>query len=67
MAKGLESCKACTIAVCPYPHDIELACPMRAQFEKKRCYSKKLMDYYTSRQGVKASAPGDKKTGPSYA
>ncbi len=55
----MESCKACTAAVCPFPHDIEMACPVRAQFEKKRCYSRKLADYYTSRQ--QSAAPDDKK------
>lgn len=59
--KGLASCRACKSAVCPYPHNVEMACPVRAQFEKSRCYSKKLSDYYTTRVKADPSASGDKR------
>lgn len=60
-AKGLASCNACTAAVCPFPHSLEMACPVRSQFEKTRCYSSKLSRYYTARQQTDTPPTGDRK------
>lgn len=59
--RGFASCSACTSEVCPFPHDIEMVCPVRAQFEKPRCFSRRLADYYTTRLGTKAPPAQDRK------
>ncbi len=38
-----------------------MACPVREQFEKPRNFSRKLADFYGSRQTVEPSAPGERK------
>ena len=49
VSKGLTSCKECT-AVCQFPRNLEIVCPVRSHFEKKRMYSRKLSDHYVGRQ-----------------
>lgn len=48
-SKGLTSCDECN-AVCPFPRNLEMVCPVRAHFEKKRMYAHKLSDYFLDRQ-----------------
>ena len=48
-SKGLTSCSECTSAVCSFPKDIELVCPVRARFEKMRNYQSKLAVHYEAR------------------
>lgn len=60
-SKGVASCGACTSEICPFPHDIEMACPVRAQFEKPRNYCRKLADFYTSRHAPERPAPDSRK------
>lgn len=50
VSKKLNSCKDCSSAVCPIPRSLEIVCPIRNHFEKKRCYSRKLSDYFQRRQ-----------------
>lgn len=48
-AKGLPSCKECSIVVCQIVATLESVCPVRAHYEKKRCYARKISDYFTGR------------------
>jgi redox-sensing transcriptional repressor len=47
--RGIRQCGQCHDAVCPYVRNAEEVCPVRADFEKKRCYSRKLTEHLTSR------------------
>ncbi len=47
--KGFASCTECT-AVCPFPRNLEMVCPVRSHFEKKRMYSRRMSDYYVNRE-----------------
>ena len=45
---NIASCKDCTESICPYTRSPEMVCPVRANFEKKRCYTRKLSDHFAS-------------------
>jgi len=48
-SKNLVSCDTCTSVVCQFPKNLEVVCPVRARFEKKRCYTRKLAEHYFAR------------------
>jgi len=56
VSKQLISCKDCSSAVCQFPRALEMVCPVRAQFEKKRCYARKMSDHFRERQEKNAGA-----------
>lgn len=49
-AKGLTSCGECSEVVCAFSRDLEMVCPVRSHFEKKRCYSRRLSEHFRQRQ-----------------
>ena len=49
-SKNLTSCRECSEVVCAFSRDLEMVCPVRMHFEKKRCYSRKLSEYFVKRQ-----------------
>lgn len=55
VSKGFTSCKECT-AVCQFPRNLEMVCPVRCHFEKKRMYARKLSDHYVGRRQESADA-----------
>lgn len=66
-SKNLTSCEECTAMVCPFSRDLEMVCPVRSHFEKKRCYSRKLSEHFFERQhgggeGKKAGSKISDKT-----
>lgn len=46
----ITSCKECAEPTCPFTKSPEMACPVRARFEKRRSYGRTISDYYASRQ-----------------
>jgi redox-sensing transcriptional repressor len=49
-SRNVASCRECTEPVCPFTRSTEMACPVRAAFEKSRCYTRKLAEAYSNRQ-----------------
>ena len=49
-SKHLTSCSECSVAVCAFSRNLEMVCPVRSRFEKKRCYSRRLSEYFVERQ-----------------
>ena len=47
---NVTRCNECTEPVCPFTKSPEMVCPVRAQFEKRRTYGRKISDYYSNRQ-----------------
>jgi len=61
VSKQIKSCKECSSPVCPFPRNLEIVCPIRDHFEKKRCYTRKLSDHFGERQQESTdTSPGDK-------
>lgn len=48
-SSGLTTCKECRSIVCKFDRSLEMVCPVRANFEKKRCYSRKLAGHIHNR------------------
>lgn len=48
--KKVESCTDCTAAACHIASKLEKVCPVRADYEKKRCYVRKLSEHFKERQ-----------------
>ena len=49
-SKNLASCRECSVVVCPFSRDLEMVCPVRSHYEKKRCYARKLSEHFLDRQ-----------------
>ena len=49
VSRDATQCMKCVDAVCPFIRDLETVVPIRAQFEKKRCYMKKLSEHFVGR------------------
>lgn len=52
-SKNIASCSDCNEAVCTFHRNLEMVCPVRAHFEKKRCYARKMAEHYRDRQAAK--------------
>jgi redox-sensing transcriptional repressor len=47
---NIATCSDCTEALCSFTRSVEMVCPVRANFEKKRCYARKMSDHFSARQ-----------------
>lgn len=48
-SKGFASCDECSAVACRFPRALAMVCPVRASFEKKRCYASKLSKHFLER------------------
>lgn len=60
-SKHISSCEDCTSVVCQFPKDVELVCPVRAKFEKRRCFARKLAQHYSARGRAEEIEPTESK------
>ncbi len=49
VSKGLTTCADCT-SVCQFPRNLEMVCPVRSHFEKKRMYAHRLSEHFLERK-----------------
>lgn len=54
---NILTCSECTDQVCPFTRAVGMVCPVRARFEKKRCYTRKMSDHFSSREPEKIDTP----------
>ncbi|MHB1456879.1 MAG: redox-sensing transcriptional repressor Rex [Armatimonadota bacterium] len=56
LEKDVESCAYCTAVACHIATKLQKVCPVRADYEKKRCYVRKLSEHFKER-GFGSKAP----------
>lgn len=48
-SRGIAACSECAEPSCPQTRSVEMVCPVRARFEKKRCYSRRIANHFSGR------------------